>query len=237
MKKLLAILIALVCLTMLCVPALAVDGLDSLAIVGENIPGVGNWDPADAAGDMEMVSDGVYTKELTVTAGTTFKFKVAGNDAWVDSFNFGSATIVLGETAELDCGGGSGDMTVSIEKDCTLKITVDVNPMADGGKATILVEEVTGEETPDATEEPTEAPTDATEATTEATEEPTEATEGEDDGATEATQNNAGLKDVVETEEQKAERAAKRMVVYIVIAVALLVIVCIACLLSIPKKL
>lgn len=143
MKKLFAIVLAL----MLCVSALSVavfaapEGLNSLAIVGTGIPGVAEWDPADPSGDMDEVSDSVYVTELACPAGTTFSFKVAGNDAWDDAFNFGSATIVFGQTADLENGGGSKDMAVSVDHDCTLKITVDLNPLAEGGAATILVEE------------------------------------------------------------------------------------------------
>lgn len=143
MKKLFAIVLAL----MLCVSALSVavfaapQGLNSLAIVGTGIPGVAEWDPADPAGDMDEVSDSVYVIELACPAGTNFSFKVAGNDAWDDAFNFGSATIVFGQTADLENGGSSSDMAVSVDHDCTLKITVDLNPMAEGGAATILVEE------------------------------------------------------------------------------------------------
>ena len=144
MKTLFAIAMVL----MLCIGALSVcsfaapDGLNSLAIVGTGIPGVGEWNPGDAAGDMTEVEENIYEITLDVPANTTFKFKVAGNDTWDDNFNFGSATIVLGEVADLTNGGGSGDMTVTVEEECTLKITVDMNGLAVGGAATILVEEV-----------------------------------------------------------------------------------------------
>ena len=140
MKKLFALLCVLAMLCMLCVPAFAYEGLNSLAIVGSGIPGVKEWDPADPAGDMNEVEPGVFVKELSVTAGTTMKIKFAGNDAWDDAFNFGSATLAAGTTADLTCGSGSQDMTLSISKDGTLKFTVNVNPMADGGAATVLVE-------------------------------------------------------------------------------------------------
>ena len=144
MKKLFAIAMVL----MLCIGALSVcsfaapTGLDSLAIVGTGIPGVGEWEPEDPAGDMTEVEENIYEIVLDVTAGTTFEFKVAGNDKWDDAFNFGSATIVLGETADLTCGGGSTNMTVNVENDGKLKITVDMNGFVVGGAATILVEEV-----------------------------------------------------------------------------------------------
>ena len=144
MKKLFAIALAL----MLCVSALSIaafaapDGVDSLAVVGDGIPGVPKWDPAAVEGDMEEVENNVYVKELTLTAGQTMNFKVAGNDMWDNSCNFGSATIVLGEAAEMVCDGGSGNMTFTAEADMTIKITVDLNAFAEGGAATILVEEV-----------------------------------------------------------------------------------------------
>ena len=144
MKKLFAIAMVL----MLCIGALSVcsfaapTGLDGLAIVGTGIPGVGEWKPEDPAGDMTEVEENIYEIVLDVTAGTTFEFKVAGNDKWDDAFNFGSATIVLGETADLTCGGGSTNMTVNVENDGKLKITVDMNGFVVGGAATIKVEEV-----------------------------------------------------------------------------------------------
>lgn len=140
MKKLLAILCVLAMLCMLCVPAFAYEGLNSLAIVGSGIPDVGNWDPADAAGDMDEVEDGVFVKEISLTAGTTMEFKFAGNDEWNDAFNFGSATIESGKTVDLVCGNGAQNMKISVSQDTTLKFTVNVNPMADGGAATLLVE-------------------------------------------------------------------------------------------------
>jgi hypothetical protein len=87
---------------------------------------------------MTEVSNGIWEKTLVVTAGTTMKFKVAGNDKWDDSCNFGSATIVLGEVADLYCGGDSSDMPFTAEKDMTIKVTVDLT----GDVATILVAEV-----------------------------------------------------------------------------------------------
>lgn len=165
MKKMFAIVLAL----MLCVSALSVaafaapEGIDSLAIVGTGIPGVGEWNPADPAGDMTEVADCVYEKTLEVPAGTTMKFKVAGNDAWDDTCNFGSATIELGVAADMECGGGSGDMTLTVDEDCTIKITVDLNAFATGGAASILVEKVTVDEPTETPDEPTETPDEPTE--------------------------------------------------------------------------
>lgn len=145
MKKLFAIALAL----MLCVSALSIaafaapDGVDSLAVVGSGIPGVGSWKPEDPAGDMNEVENNIYVKELTLTAGTTMTFKVAGNDMWDDSCNFGTGgTLVLGETVDLPISTMGGDMTFTAEEDMTIKITVDLNAFAEGGAATIKVEEV-----------------------------------------------------------------------------------------------
>ena len=229
MKKLFAILCALACLAMLFIPAMAAfDTVESLAVVGTGIPGVGEWKPEDPAGDMTEVSDGIWEKTLDLTAGTSMKFKVAGNDAWDDTCNFGSATIVLGEKADLTCSGMSSDMPFTAEKDMTIKITVDLT----GDVATILVAEVTDGETP--VEPPVEDPT-------EPTEEPTTAP-AEDEDPTEAPSEGEGEEDTTKpTTAQKekmtdAQRRAARTKVYIVLAVALVVIIGVACVLSIPKK-
>lgn len=146
MKKIIAIALALVmCLGIMSMVAFAApEGLNSLAVVGSGIPGVAEWNPADAAGDMTEVSDGVFTKTLDCAAGTSMKLKIAGNDAWDDAWNFGSATLVLGQKADLTNGPGSTDMALTIAKAGKITITVDVNPLKDGGAATILVEEGTG---------------------------------------------------------------------------------------------
>lgn len=142
MKKMIAIALVL----MLCVSALSIaafaafDTVESLAVVGTGIPGVKEWDPADPAGDMTQVSTGIWEKTIVCPAGTNMKFKVAGNDKWDDSCNFGSATIVLGETANLECSGGSGDMPFSVSAETTIKITVDLT----GETATITVVDVNG---------------------------------------------------------------------------------------------
>ena len=243
MKKLFAILCTLACLAMLCIPAMAAfDTVESLAVVGTGIPGVGEWKTDDPAGDMTEVSDGIWEKTLDLTAGTFMKFKVAGNDTWDDSCNFGSATIVLGEKADLECSGGSGDMPFTAEKDMTIKITVDIT----GDVATILVTEVTGDEpvappVEDPTE-PSEDPTEPSEDSTEPSEEPTEpsdeptteAPSAEDESkADEETTKPTTAKKETMTPEQ---RRAKRTTVYIVLGISLLVIIGIACILSIPKK-
>ena len=145
MKKMIAIVLAL----MLCVSALSVvafaapEGIDSLAVVGSGMPGVDEWQPGSATGDMTEVSNNVYETVISgVTAGTQIALKVAGNDAWVDTCNFGSGTIVFGEWAEMECGGGSSDMKFTVDQDCDLKVTVDLNDFAAGGKAKIKVEKI-----------------------------------------------------------------------------------------------
>lgn len=147
MKKLFAIALALMlCVSVLSIAAFAAPaGVDSLAVVGAGIPGVPDWTPGAPEGDMEEVENNIYVKELDVTAGLTMNLKIAGNDMWDDSCNFGSATLVLGEVAELTCGGGSSDMPITFDRDMKIKITVDLNAFAEGGAATILIEEVVEE--------------------------------------------------------------------------------------------
>lgn len=118
--------------------------LSSLALVGDGIPGVGSWIVEDAAGDMTKVSDTVYTKEIAVTAGTTMQFKVAGNDSWDSGYNFGGAEdptpVTLGTALDMTSGADSKNLTLTAEKDCTLKFTVTLTD----GAASLLVEEVGG---------------------------------------------------------------------------------------------
>lgn len=142
MKKMIAIaLVLMLCISALSVSAFAVfDTVESLAVVGTGIPGVGEWEPGDPAGDMTEVSEGIWEKVIECPAGTSMKFKVAGNDKWDDSCNFGSATIVLGQKADLTCSGGSSDMPFSVAEATTIKITVDLT----AEPATILVEDVNG---------------------------------------------------------------------------------------------
>ena len=142
MKKIIAIaLVLMLCVSALSINAFAIfDTVESLAVVGTGIPGVGEWDPADPAGDMTEVSEGIWEKVIECPAGTSMKFKVAGNDKWDDSCNFGTATIVLGQVADLECSGGSKDMPFSVAEATTIKITVNLT----AEPATILVEDVNG---------------------------------------------------------------------------------------------
>ena len=125
-----------------------------MALVGTGIPGAADWAPGDANGDMIMVSEGVYTKVVALTAGATMVFKVAGNDKWDDAYNFGTeaeGTIVtLGTSVNMITSGGSKDMTLTVDKDCNLKFTVT---LVEGG-ATLLVEET--DEEPTAPVEPSD---------------------------------------------------------------------------------
>lgn len=121
----------------------------SLAIVGTGIPGVGEWDPANAAGDMYVVSENVYEIEIGCPAGTNMTFKFAGNDAWDDTCNLGSGTPAIGSTVDLVNGNTAGDMTLSVDKDVKLKFTVDLTALVnDTGAATLKIEEVEGEVEP-----------------------------------------------------------------------------------------
>ena len=147
MKRILAILCVIAVLCGLCVPAMAaavdLGGLNSLALVGTGVPGAADWTPGDAAGDFTKVSDGVYVKVITVTAGHAMSFKIAGNDAWDDAYNFGGmedgVTVALGTKIDLANGGGSKDISLTAAKDGNLKFTVDLN----GAVPTLLVEETT----------------------------------------------------------------------------------------------
>ena len=116
-------------------------GLNSLALVGTGIPGVGEWNPGDPAGDMVKVSEGVYTKVIAALAGTTMKFKIAGNDAWDDAYNFGAGedgvSVAYGTKLDLTNGGGSKDITLTTVNDGNVKFTIDLT----GEIPTLLVEE------------------------------------------------------------------------------------------------
>lgn len=116
-------------------------GPDSLAMVGEGIPGVDTWRPEDPAGDMTEVSDNVYEKILECPAGTSMIFKIAGNDMWDDNWNFGSGEVLLGQKIPLEQGPGSLDMRLSLAEDCILRFVVDLNGMRDGGNATLLIQQ------------------------------------------------------------------------------------------------
>ena len=118
----------------------------SLAIVGTGIPGVGDWDPANTAGEMYVVSENVYEIDIACPAGTSMTFKFAGNDAWDDTCNLGSGTAAIGSTTDLVNDGGSSDMNLTVDKNVVLKFTVDLTALANGtGAATLTIAETEGE--------------------------------------------------------------------------------------------
>ncbi|MBQ7345269.1 MAG: starch-binding protein [Oscillospiraceae bacterium] len=132
---------------------------NSLAIVGSAIPGVGEWNPGDPAGDMTEVSELVYEIDIACPAGTNMTFKFAGNDAWDDTCNLHSGTPAIGSTCDLVNGPGEGNMTLAVDKDVVLKFTVDLTALADGtGAATLTIAETEGTVEPG--DEPTDEPTD-----------------------------------------------------------------------------
>lgn len=132
-------------------PGAGIDlsGLNSLVLVGGGIPGLPEWTPGDAAGNMNKVSNGVYTKVIAVTAGISMEIKAAGNGEWNDAYNFGPAVngteIVVGTKMEMVNGGGAQNFALTTTKDCNLKFTVDLT----GDVPTMLVEET--DEEPGAT--------------------------------------------------------------------------------------
>ena len=118
----------------------------SLAIVGTGIPGVADWDPANTAGEMYVVSENVYEIDIACPAGTSMTFKFAGNDAWDDTCNLGSGTAAIGSTTDLVNDGGSSDMNLTVDKNVVLKFTVDLTALANGtGAATLTIAETEGE--------------------------------------------------------------------------------------------
>lgn len=118
-----------------------VSALNSMALVGTGIPGVGEWNPGDAAGDMTKVSNGVFSKVIAVTAGTAMQFKMAANDSWDGGANLGAAeegvVVALGQKVDLINDGGSKDLSFTASKDCNLKFTVTIVD----GAASLVVEE------------------------------------------------------------------------------------------------
>lgn len=151
MKKLISVLLALAMVLSLSAGVFAYEapaGVNSLAIVGQDIPGVGAWNPGDAAGDCALVADNVYEKVIEVTAATTMTVKFAGNDKWDDSCNLGGSydgdPLVIGEVKTLTNGSGAKNMSLTVDEACTLKFTVDMT--AGVNAATVLVEKVVEEE-------------------------------------------------------------------------------------------
>ena len=131
-------------------------GLNSLAIVGSGIPGVGEWNPGDPAGELVMTSEGVWTKVIAALAGTTMTIKFAGNDDWNSGYNFGGnvdgVTVAYGTKIDLSNDGGSKDITLTTVNDGNVKFTIDLT----GEIPTLLVEET--DEEPTAPGEPVTPP-------------------------------------------------------------------------------
>ena len=148
MKKLISVVLALTMIMGLAAGVVAFEapaGINSLAIVGSGIPGVAEWNPADPAGDMELVMDNMYYKEVTLAAGQSITFKIAGNDTWDDTCNFGTdgkQTLAIDTLVELVCSGGSGDMTFVADHDMTIAIAVELTEFAEGGSAYMMITEV-----------------------------------------------------------------------------------------------
>lgn len=148
MKKLISVVLSLAMIMSLAAGVVAYEapaGIDSLAIVGSGIPGVSEWNPADPAGDMELVDDNIYYKEVTLSAGQSMTFKIAGNDCWDDTCNFGTngpQTLELDYLYEMICSGGSSNMTFVAEYDMTIGIVVSLYDFAMGGAPYIMIYEV-----------------------------------------------------------------------------------------------
>ena len=114
---------------------------DSMAIVGDPLPGINAWNPADPEGDMTQVYEGVYNIKLTFDSPCQAKFKFIGNDFWDDEWNFGKhLTVEFNTLMELERGPGSADITVNIDKPCTLDIYLDLTNGADNPMLFVGVE-------------------------------------------------------------------------------------------------
>lgn len=126
-------------------------GPEFMAIVGQNITGVSAWNPGDEAGRMTEVEDLVYEITIGLAAGTKMDFKFAGNGTWDLPFNMGAANsgekFELKKTYELTENGQ--DMSFTASEDMGLKVTLDLNGMANGGKATFKLEKVGNVEIPE----------------------------------------------------------------------------------------
>lgn len=114
--------------------------VNTLGIVGDGVPGLQAWVVEDAAGDMTN-ANGVYTKVLAFTAGSTMKFKFAANRSWDYNFGGAEADMVVAAGSTIDMVPGGQDLTLTADKNCNLKFTVTLK---DGGAS--LAIEVTDEE-------------------------------------------------------------------------------------------
>ena len=160
-NRLVSLFLVLALLSFTSIPALAqagggmdLSGLESLAIVGSGIPGIGDWDPADPAGDMTEVSPGIYTKVLAIQKDTQVTLKFAGNDQWTEEYNLGFVDLgsfSMGSTLMLSNTDTIGVLGFSINMDCHIKFTVDLT-----GSTPTLVMDFTDEPADNSIPEPPE---------------------------------------------------------------------------------
>lgn len=119
--------------------------LDNLSIVGTGIPGVKEWDPADPNGNMNKISDTVYSRIFSFHAGDRMLFKFVGNNYWNSEYNFGSLAdghpYTSGAINFLTCGGGSRYYSYTVDHDCNLRITADLSPVGHGANPILKIEE------------------------------------------------------------------------------------------------
>lgn len=116
-----------------------------LSIVGSNLTGIPNWDPNASEGIMDQIAPGIYNKELLISSWTDIAFKFVGNCDWDSGFNFGTATIILGEGVELTNDIGSTDIYLNQIIGCRLRFTVDLTGFDGTNGALLLVEEIPNE--------------------------------------------------------------------------------------------
>ena len=113
---------------------------DSMAIVGDGLPGIQAWNPADLNGDMTKISDYVYEITLPVEAGAEMVFKFAGNGMWDDNYILGGTAGLIGEKVCLVAGSGAQDITYLPDTDGDMTFTLDLTPYLTGtGDATLLI--------------------------------------------------------------------------------------------------
>lgn len=112
--------------------------IDSLGIVGENVPGLQNWIVEDAAGDMTKESAKVYSKVIAFTAGTSTQFKFAANHTWDVNFGGAAEGVTVKPGTSVDLVPTGQNLALSVDKDCSLKFTVTLT----NSGATLKVEEI-----------------------------------------------------------------------------------------------
>lgn len=117
---------------------------DSLSLCGENIPGVPDWSGGTEEAVMTEVQDNVFEKILNCVEGVSMLFRIIGTNEAGNVWNFGGPVITVGEKIDLECDS-QYYLDLSVWEDCTVKLTVDLNPMLDGGNATLQVEKIASE--------------------------------------------------------------------------------------------